>query len=188
MQLTHHSLKLLLSLPCLLLWSPLVNSEPPTGVTEPLMSHQPNQQPFFLTSAQDLASSPKEDEQHSEADEPLSGEPLSDDLLSPAEEKLPYIDDYCEHSFLDANTGGLAVAPAQGLVLIACAWGELCSATATEHLNHSNPTCLSLHENLNKPQHGVELNKIKFEAKEAKKKMKASEQKDLAANEGPEPF
>ncbi|KAL0629519.1 Methylcytosine dioxygenase TET1, partial [Plecturocebus cupreus] len=29
---------------------PLVNSEPPTGVTEPLMSHQPNQQPSFLTS------------------------------------------------------------------------------------------------------------------------------------------
>ncbi|KAK2100878.1 Methylcytosine dioxygenase tet1, partial [Saguinus oedipus] len=87
-----------------------------------------------------------EDEQHSEANEPLSGKLLSNDPLSPAEEKLPHIDEYCsdnEHIFFDANTGGLAIAPAQGLVLIVQAWGELHSTTPVEHLNHSNPICLS---------------------------------------------
>ncbi|KAL0629537.1 Methylcytosine dioxygenase TET1, partial [Plecturocebus cupreus] len=98
----------------------------------------PNQQPSFTS--QDLASSPlEEDEQHSEADEPLSEKPVSEGPLSPAEETLPHMDKY---------------------------WS---------------------HKNLNKPQYGFELNKIKFEAKEAKnKKMKASEQKHQAANEGPE--
>lgn len=68
----------------------LVYSEPPTGSSEQLTSNQPNQQPPFITSPPELASSVmEEDEQHSEADEPLSDDPLSDDPLSPAEEKLP---------------------------------------------------------------------------------------------------
>ncbi|KAL4838550.1 hypothetical protein H8958_020617 [Nasalis larvatus] len=169
---------------------PLVSSEPPTGLTEPLTSHQPSQQHPFLTSSQDLASLMEEDEQHSEADEPLSDELLSDDPLSPAEEKLSHPGERwseSEHIFLAANIGWVVTAQ--------LGFDSVCPVRAShsscEHLNPSQSTNLSLvfhhHKTLTKPQHGPELNKIKFQTEEVKnKEMKVSEQKDQEAVEGPE--
>lgn len=118
---------------------PLVSSEPPTGLTEPLTSHQPSEQHPFLTSSQDLASLMEEDEKHSEANEPLSDELLSDDPLSPAEEKLSHLGECwseSEHIFLAANIGWVVMAQ--------LSFDSVCPVRAShsscEHLNPSQST------------------------------------------------
>ncbi|EAX08920.1 hCG1809488, isoform CRA_b, partial [Homo sapiens] len=89
-----------------------------------------------------------------------SSQLLSDDCLSPAEKKLSHLGEYwsdSEHIFLAAYIGRVVMAQLS----------------------------FDSHKNLNKSQHDPELNKIKFQAKEAKnEKMKASEQKDQEADEG----
>ncbi|XP_036885164.1 methylcytosine dioxygenase TET1 [Sturnira hondurensis] len=172
-------------------------SEPPSDPSEQLTSNQPNQQPPDITSPPEPASSGvEEDKQHSEADAPLSDEPLSGDHKSPDEDKLPLIEEYWSDNgqmIEDKTIGGLAIAPTHGSVLIECARREVHATTGVTHPNRNHPTRLSLvyyqHKGLDKPQHGYHINKIKYEAKQAKKKKKKlAEQKDPAINKAPEAY
>lgn len=106
-------------------------------------------------------------------------EPLSDpDTQSPAEG--PVLVEYWsddERLFSDSFAGGMAIAPTHGSVLIECARRELHATTAVRKPNRNRPARLSLvyyqHKNLDKPFHGFEANKVKFEAKVAGRRQAA---------------
>lgn len=157
--------------------SPL-HAEPLTSPPDHLTSNQSNQQLPFLSSPQKLASYQVEDERHSETDEPPQ----------PEDGNIPQLDEFwsdSEEIYNDPAFGGVAIAPIHGSVLIECARKELHATTSLSSPKREVPFRVSLvfyqHKNLNKPNHGFDINRIKCKCKKVTKKPPADrEDPDLS--------
>ncbi|CAH6789764.1 Tet1 [Phodopus roborovskii] len=133
-----------------------VDAEPRTSPSEQLTSNQS----YPLVT----------DEQRSAADEALSDDLSSDEIIITQTE---FLSD-SEEVYYDPSFGGVAIAATHGSVLIEYARGEVHATTSLKKPNRAFPIRASLvyyqHKNLNLPRHGFDLYRIKYKPRDLKRK------------------
>ncbi|MEJ1288192.1 tet methylcytosine dioxygenase 1 [Cricetulus griseus] len=129
---------------------------------EPVTSPSEHPQLPFLSCPREL--------EHCAADEPLSDDLSSDEIIITQTE---FLSD-SEEIYYDPCFGGVAIALTHGSVLIEYARGELHATTPLTIPNRSYPIRTSLvlyqHKNMNVPNHGFDLCRIKCKPRDLRKK------------------